>query len=325
MTTILGIKANASKEGIVLAADSQLNFYEGDDHTGKAELPKIHCGKTWAIAFAGHVDKYLHRFFRYLGGGKEKDLEQFLRFIAEQKKPTTLDLQLCEAVPKDIRLRIEEITDSTPDRADKLEPLEQLCYRATREENPGPLAQYLRTLLQPGVERLDPVERAIRDRFFRELLIVNRYYASRGGDMAEAPELLLATSKPEVQLYHVDPFGNVSTVPQSDEIDFFCLGSGSKIVKAYISENQYQEDPNIPQQFREERIRPDNITLPLACWMAYSALRRASKDVNTGGYINWVVIADDQIINCGANIKGKMADFERTAIQGELDALSKPG
>ena len=36
MTTILGIKTNDGlEEGIILAADTQLNFYEGSTHTKK--------------------------------------------------------------------------------------------------------------------------------------------------------------------------------------------------------------------------------------------------------------------------------------------------
>ena len=41
MTTILGIKTNNDEEGIVIAADTQINIYEENKQTGKLNSSKI--------------------------------------------------------------------------------------------------------------------------------------------------------------------------------------------------------------------------------------------------------------------------------------------
>ena len=59
MTTILGITANSGVEGVVIAADRQINDYEDPPHEvkfiKKEQTQKIAYGRDWIIADAGGV------------------------------------------------------------------------------------------------------------------------------------------------------------------------------------------------------------------------------------------------------------------------------
>ncbi|MDP3698300.1 MAG: hypothetical protein Q8R47_01805 [Nanoarchaeota archaeon] len=65
MTTIIGIKANSGIEGIVVAADRQLNHYDdppAEKFIRKEQINKITYGRDWIIGDAGGVSNHFSVF-----------------------------------------------------------------------------------------------------------------------------------------------------------------------------------------------------------------------------------------------------------------------
>lgn len=72
MTTIVGIQANEGLDGIVIAADRQLNFVSGDnkkeEDTGKKQVTKLLYGDYWVFGSAGIITDDVERFQNMLKG-----------------------------------------------------------------------------------------------------------------------------------------------------------------------------------------------------------------------------------------------------------------
>ena len=73
MTTILGLTANSGIEGVVIAADRQLNWYDDPPHETKflkkEQTKKINYGKNWIIGDVGGIS---NQFAVLLKSGKNK-------------------------------------------------------------------------------------------------------------------------------------------------------------------------------------------------------------------------------------------------------------
>ncbi len=87
MTTIVGIKTDSCHDGIVLAADTQLNYYADDDTSvAKRPIHKIIYNGSWAIAQTGVATRLHYDFERMLLGRKrgfpeEKVMEMIARAV----------------------------------------------------------------------------------------------------------------------------------------------------------------------------------------------------------------------------------------------------
>lgn len=67
MTLIVGVKAGSGIQGRVLAADTQLTEYDGNEPISKTQgVKKLVSGNYWAMGFAGVKRSYLRDFFRNL-------------------------------------------------------------------------------------------------------------------------------------------------------------------------------------------------------------------------------------------------------------------
>lgn len=67
MTVIVGVKAGSGINGRVLAADTQLTEYDGDEPISKTQgVKKLVSGDYWAMGFSGVKRSYLRDFFRSL-------------------------------------------------------------------------------------------------------------------------------------------------------------------------------------------------------------------------------------------------------------------
>lgn len=78
MTTIIGIKTNVDEEAVVLASDTQVNYFDdkGDLVEKKYSL-KIVYGDFWALAHAGSITNDLMSFFNKLKNPKDKRYKGF--------------------------------------------------------------------------------------------------------------------------------------------------------------------------------------------------------------------------------------------------------
>ncbi|MBI2105998.1 hypothetical protein HYT56_04140 [Candidatus Woesearchaeota archaeon] len=161
----------------------------------------------------------------------------------------------------------------------------------------------------------DPIKLAIEAGFFPELSFTNSAYyrsqenESNGKEVFDYfTELILAVNKPDLGLYYVDGFGNLSS--SSYGIEYLVAGSGREIVQTYIDEEEFRNDPAIKEEFSEDRI-----TTPLAMKLAIGGLRKATKDGSTGGPIDLVVVTADSINVHGSEIRRSLDVAEREIYQ----------
>lgn len=175
----------------------------------------------------------------------------------------------------------------------------------------------LRNKRHPIFENMpaNPVLAAIEAGYFPELALVNSDYYMREYDKKSFEEisdglieLIIATRNPSLGLYLVDSFGRVSS--SSNSIDYLVSGSGTEIVQTYMDEGGYQSDPIINIEVRE-----DKIALPVAISLAIGAIKKASRDRDTGGPIDLVVVTQEAIETHGQEIRRYLAEAEREIYQ----------
>lgn len=311
MSSILGLKTNAGKEAIVLAADTQLSFYDEDNKpTKKKSTSKIRVGRNYAIAFAGVHNKDLEAFFSYLQGNREFD--GYLKFIAKKRTPAELQnlAYLLNCASKSTQKRAREIAGANPQA---LSPIENSIREMLKnEKKPTEIDSLLIEVFNKLKDVKSPVEEAIGTGVFQEFGLYNRYaYKKRkeenDDDDGDETELILAVNSPELELYNVDPYGNVTAMGDSGELEYLCMGSGSDEIRRYIDEEQYDDDPAL-----KENIKLDNITIPVALRLAIRCLKRpVSKDVTTGGIIELVLVTENRIEYYGDELKTMMENAEK--------------
>ncbi|MBI2110492.1 hypothetical protein HYT51_01810, partial [Candidatus Woesearchaeota archaeon] len=131
------------------------------------------------------------------------------------------------------------------------------------------------------------------------------------GEEEDETEIILAVNRPALELYHVDPYGNVNPVSTSEDLEYICLGSGSELAEGYIDEQDYKEDSYIPEKIRKEGISLDNVTIPIAGWLVINALRKARKDARTGGIIDIAVVTHDRIETIEPILRKRIEELEQ--------------
>ena len=303
MTTILGIKTNNDEEGIVIAADTQINLYEENKQTGKLSGSKIKTGKNYAFAYTGDYNKSVEAFFSYLSGGR--DFESFIKFITGKKEPEELK-GLFGFVSKNIRKSFEDVLKGESAKSE----LEKVLLKIYKNEiaPSTEIDNFIFKFIKYIEEQTNPIETAIKKGYFEEIIFTNRHI-SKKRDEDEGLELILASNNPVIGLYHINQFGKVSEIKEDDNLDFVSLGSGSKAAEKYIENEEYKDD-----KWVGEKIDLDNIRIHHAIMLAIGAIKEASKkDVNTGGYVDLAVIKKDGITHYGKLIQSAIDGAEKEA------------
>ena len=149
----------------------------------------------------------------------------------------------------------------------------------------------------------------IEEEYLEALNVFNRYQSKRNdGSVDDTIDLIIASNKPSLQLYNIDAFGNLLKTTRPG--GFHCVygGSGSKIVKDYLSEEEYKNDPDLKQL----KISADDVTIPLALKLATKAMKKASKDSDTGDIVDLVVVKKYKIDNyCSEVLKSVDLFYDR--------------
>ena len=116
MTTLIGIKTNVGEESIILASDTQLNYYSvKGEPIEKRPLLKIVYGEYWALAQSGADTNDLRSFFNKLRNPKDRRYKDFGTDKLEKMINVAVDnkrfMEICELNAKYVRE--EEDVDQT--------------------------------------------------------------------------------------------------------------------------------------------------------------------------------------------------------------------
>jgi 20S proteasome alpha/beta subunit len=322
MTTILGIKTNSGEEGIVLAADTQLTTFEGEQQTEKSTISKLKTGADYALAFVTgqYDDEILDRFFKYLRG--TVDFEQLhlkMRLKKEAGESSSIFYLLQQAWSKKINEKINELSTG---KTELNSEFEKIIANFKDFQPKNELDEFFHALFSKIIDRKTPIREAIQTGYLGELDLINRYLTKRANekeDATEATELILASSNP-LKLYYIDGYGNLIE-SMTSKPEYVCLGSGKSIVQNYFDENGYKEDKFL-KEISEEDVDVTELTLPAAIRLALGSLKKASRDANTSG-IELVVVRETKIVPYGELIKRKIEDAEIQAYK-EIIAKNNP-
>lgn len=329
MTTILGIKTNEGKEGVILAADTKLAISkEGEIVREKKQIKLRTRGHQWAMADAGFDDKYSQKFISYLHATKQ-DYGAILELFNNGKNPDIYgfwgyaraihkaykDMLRGKETPEGI---FEKLVELAEDHKEQEEPETQ---NAAIESE---LVKMVRVIL--NMEK-DPVLQAIRTKHFTELEMLNRHYL-KGDDHEydETVELLIATSKGtddlKPRLYKAIATGEIIESDSGEDLEYFCVGSGSDAVQEYFDKEYFDSDPEIAEikeRLGLQKIEYGNISIQVAKCLAVGAMARANKeDPNTGPYFDIAEITRDGIEEYGGRIQEKIDEARKAAIFTEL-------
>lgn len=157
-------------------------------------------------------------------------------------------------------------------------------------------------------DRLDTMmNKALGKGRFYEINELNANYSREGGDISEAPEFLIAFNKPKVELFKIDPFGNLIPPKKS----YITLGTGREEVEKYLEEI-----------FEEETYEENAIDLEAALKLSRDAVKKTSQrgDIFSGWPMDLVVTKKNSIKAYGNRIRSaieKAEDKEFEAIINE--------
>jgi len=231
MTTIIGMKTNIGDEAIVLASDTQLNYYDDDDNViAKRPLLKIIHGDFWALACSGGDTDELRRFYNKL---KNPDDKRYTNFGAEKLKEMML--------------------------------------------------------------------KSINGKRFYEINELNAKYMKEEGDIDSTHEFVMAVNKPNVDIFHIDSFGNLK---KPKNRNYIFLGSGKDEAEKYI----------------EECIDGDtfdayNLNIEDAIRLSTGAIKKSKYDILSGGPMDLVVIERSNISSFGKEIRNSLEKAEKNVLE----------
>jgi 20S proteasome alpha/beta subunit len=99
MTSILAIRANSGLEGIVIAADMQINIHSDKDDSPEEKITaqKIWYGENWALALAGSDDDEVQTLKKLLSGkarykSSREKVNALIRKAVQSKRLLPIDL-----------------------------------------------------------------------------------------------------------------------------------------------------------------------------------------------------------------------------------------
>ena len=313
MTINIGIRA---EDGIVLAADSMLVFREEDGKTETKSGVKIRTGQNYALTITGDHDKYVEAFLGYLNG--RRSLEDLLNFLSAGTGRVTIPEEFLppEVHSNDLIQRAKEIHGGN---ATDLSGIEQALVDSRGKPAASPIDKMMVTWFTRNYMYEGPLDYAVKTGYFREFGFLNRCALLRGRHADVNNEMLLAVNKPELGLYHVDSFGNIFGVKNPEGVEYVALGRGAYLAQKYIGSLEYEDDP-----FVGEHRELDRTTLPFAIKLAIGALRRAYRELNTGGHPNIVVLTENAIDPQGDFIKKSLETAQSEAFAAIIKKYEQP-
>ena len=313
MTINLGIKA---EDGIVLAADSQFVFEEKDGKIETRPGAKIHTGQNYALAITGDHDKYVEAFLGYLNG--RRSLEDFLNFLATSTRGVAVPE---EFMPPNVHSNAvaQRVKDLYEGNAKDLTGIEQALMDSREKSSNSPIdlmmvAWFMRNLMYEGA-----IDYAIKTGYFREFGFLNRCALLRGRNADVNNEIVLAVNKPKLGLYHIDSFGNIFGVKNSEGVEYVAIGRGAYLAQRYIGNQEYEDDP-----FVGEHKELDRTTLPFAIRLAIGALKKAYRELYTGGHPNIAVITENTIESYGDFLRKNLEKAQLEAFQTIVERYEPP-
>ena len=136
------------------------------------------------------------------------------------------------------------------------------------------------------------INKTVGCRRFIQIDELNANYLRDGGDLEEANEFLMAINKPRIELFHVDPFGNL-ILPKKNK-NYIILGTGGNDAKKYMEE-----------QFENDVYDSDDIDLKVAMELCRKAVKNVSQkgDIMSGLPLDLIVVRKEGIKAYGKRIK----------------------
>lgn len=313
MTTILGVKTEGA---IILAADTQMNFYVGEERTRKKDASKIRIiNNSYAIAHAGNNHTYLDAFFSHIGRDSS---DMFFRYL-QKRKALPQDLgwfTILQAMSK-LRKRVMDVTNDkkgvkpTDIESAVISHIDELVQEKEFESSFDHLVTQMFYGLQKGSET-KPLERAVKSRYLLELYLLNLGYAikTKEDPSESGTELIIAANKPHLELYFFNHLGAGTDVENPEGVDYIAKGSGAEHVDSYIENEEFNEDKNIPDEYKP--IRPSNLTPAIGIDLAIAAIKHAkTKDDDTGGIVEFAVVTETDVDEYGPRLRKAMQGAEK--------------
>jgi len=288
MTTLLGIRANGDDEGVVLFADTKLEYA-----TRNKSRTKIWKSENYAMAVAGNVDKYVEGFWDYLSG--KHDFQKFFGFVSGLRKDKLIEEKISALgfPPTTVHERIQSLMSG---RGRSKSPIEEAVARYLKEgvTSKNKVDEFLLASFKRAINPT-PIEDAITVEYFKEVDILNRYYANRceeedeKEDLEDSSEFLLASNKNGSGLYHVSSYGTVWE-PLDEEIEYVALGTGAEHVKEYFKGEEFEDDPYVKKRLTD-KIKLNDLSISTICILGVAALKYAiPKDKHSASPIEIVPI-----------------------------------
>ena len=164
-----------------------------------------------------------------------------------------------------------------------------------------------------------PLARAVEIGYLKEFGQLNMFERLRDIEKEASNELILAVNQPHLELYYVDLFGNMHEIRSTEGVDYIAMGRAAYLAKKYIGDQEHEDDP-----FVGEHKDLDRVTLPFALRLAIGALKKAYKELNTGGNLDLVVVKQDGIDHYGDFIKKSMQRAENNLLQDIIERYEQP-
>ncbi|HJO15031.1 MAG TPA: hypothetical protein QGG70_03200 [Candidatus Pacearchaeota archaeon] len=237
MTTIIGIKTNIGDEAVILASDTQMNYFDEDDNViAKRPLLKIIHGDFWALACSGGDTDELRSFYNKLRNPNDKRYKNF--------------------------------------GSDKLEEM---------------------------------MMKSLHKKRFYQINELNANYMLEESDIDSTHEFLMAVNKPNVDIFHIDIFGNLKK-PKGR--NYISLGSGKEEVEKYIEES-----------IEGGTFDSYNINLENAIRLSTGAIKKSRYDILSGGPMDLVVIKKNSIKSFGNQIKESIENAEKKVLEEIIERV----
>lgn len=156
------------------------------------------------------------------------------------------------------------------------------------------------------------IERAVNERSFNEVLEINKSVRARKS-LESTHSFILAVNKPSLELFLVDEFGNLQTIPEEREIDYLVIGSGSDLVHKYVDDS-----------LSNEKLDRCKISVESAIKLATDLMRVAERDGASGLGYDLVILQENSIDRWGAEIKKALSVAEKEVVRKIVDHYTTP-
>ncbi|MEM4625673.1 MAG: hypothetical protein QXJ28_02850 [Candidatus Pacearchaeota archaeon] len=140
-----------------------------------------------------------------------------------------------------------------------------------------------------------------------EVDTLNAEILSKGGSIQDTLSFIFAVNNPKLMLFVIDEYGNLKDIPEQEDFDYVCIGSGSDLAKKYIKEC-----------ISSGSLDVEKITIREAILVSLGALRNARNDIYTGSEIDWVVLSKEGIYDCGESIRRNIDETYKKLVEDQI-------